>query len=223
MRTITFITVLAIGGVIGVIDPPHFDLAQVNAALMRFSEHSLAFIQRSFTPVKAETEPIDAHAAAKLDDDLDWRIASQGKSDAALRAYLDQHPHGAHAVEAQLKLDKIIAPPMPPMPPAPPSPPPPKPVAVAVAVPLLTSPVVDMLNAPPRNDDVFAALEDQAPPRTIIKWKHDRPHTVVEWRYARPRYRPPPPPPNFLAAFLGPREPHRWSVQPRRWHGYERW
>jgi hypothetical protein len=200
MRTITFIAALTIG----VIDPPHIDLAQVNVGLMHFSEHSLALIQRTFTPVKAETEPIDAKAAATLDEDLDWRIASAAKNDAALRAFLAKHPKGAHAGEAQLTLDKIIGQSAPPAPP-------PKPVAV----PLLTPPVVDVANAPPQpQPNVFAKLEEQAPPpRTIIKWKYERSRTVVEWRYARHRfYRPPPPPPNFFQALFGPRQ------QPRHWY-----
>ena len=198
-RTIMFLAAL----MIGLSGPQPIDFAQVNAVLSRFSEQSLALIQRSFTPVKAETEPIDAKAAADLDEDLDWRIASGAKNDAALRAFLAKHPHGAHAVEAQLTLDKIIG--QSPQP-APPSPPP-KPVTVAV--PLLTSPVVDVINAP-QQPDVFAKLEEQQAPRTIIKWKHDQ-RTVIQWRYARPRwphYRPQPPP-NLFQALFGPKQPQR--------------
>src|SRR5271163_3310413 len=106
-RTITFLAALMIG-LIGLMQ---INFAQVNVALSRFSEQSLALIQRSFTPVKAETQPIDAKAAANLDEDIDWRIASGANNDAALRTFLAQHPHGAHAVEAQLTLDKIVAPP----------------------------------------------------------------------------------------------------------------
>jgi hypothetical protein len=183
--------------------PPPPNFAAVNAALIKFSNASLDFIGKAFTPRKEAPEPVDTAAAAKVDEDLDWRIASQAKSDAALRAFLDKHPRGAHVLEAQATLDKIIAPP------GPPSPPPPKPVAV----PLLTPPVVDVANAPSHETNVFERLEEQAPPRTIIKWKHDRARTIVEWRYARPRYYRQPPPPNLFQALFGPRTPQRWHVQ----------
>jgi hypothetical protein len=223
VRTIIFIsaliaaltTALMTAQVIGLVSPP-INFSKVNAALSRFSEHSLALIQRSFTPVKAETEPIDAKAAARLDEDLDWKVASAAKTDTALRTFLANHPNGAHAVEAQLKLDKIVplAPPAsePLEPLARPAAPPPQ--LQVVAVPLLTPPVVEVANAPPR-EDVFAKLEEQtaqkeriAPTRTIIKWKHERVRTVVEWRYMWPRYYRPAPPPIF-----GPRRPRRWYMQ----------
>jgi hypothetical protein len=241
VRTIIFIaalitalmTALMTAQVIGLVSPP-INFSELNAALSRFSEHSLALIQRSFTPVKAETEPIDAKAAANLDEDLDWKVASAAKTDAALRKFLADHPNGAHAVEAQLKLDKI-APQQPPAPqalasePPPPEPPPPEPPAMPqpkiVAVPLLAPPVVEVANAPPREDDVFARLEQTAAKeqptqpiqtRTIIKWQRERVRTVVEWRYLWPRYRRyyrPAPPPNSFQAFFGPRRPHRWYMQ----------
>jgi hypothetical protein len=243
VRTIIFIaalitalmTALMTAQVIGLVSPP-INFSKLNAALSRFSEHSLALIQRSFTPVKAETEPVDAKAAANLDEDLDWKVASAAKTDAALRKFLADHPNGAHAVEAQLKLDKI-APQQPAAPqalasePPPPEPPPPEPPATPqlkiVAVPLLAPPVVEVANAPPREDDVFARLEQTAAKeqptqtiqtRTIIKWQHERVRvrTVVEWRYLWPRYRRyyrPVPPPNSFQAFFGPRRPHRWDMQ----------
>lgn len=204
--TITSVKVLAFGVAFGAMlfnEPPTPNFAAVNAALIRFSNASRDFIGKTFTPRKEEVAPVDAVAAANLDEDLDWRIASQAKNDTALHAFLAKHPRGAHAPEAQMALDKIIAPPGPP-----PSPPP---LPTPVAVPLLTSPVVEVANSPPPEHDVFARLEEQ--PRTIIKWKHDRPRTIVEWRYARPRYHRQPPPPNLFQALFGPRTPQRWHVQ----------
>ena len=187
-------------------EPPTPNFAAVNAALIRFSNASRDFIGKMFTPSKEEVAPVDAVAAANLDEDLDWRIASQAKNDTALHAFLAKHPRGAHAPEAQMALDKIIAPPGSSSPPPPPTP---------VAVPLLTSPVVEVANAPPQ-PDVFARLEERAPPQSqaiIIKWKHERQRTVVQWRYARPRYYRQPPPPNLFQALFGPRTPQRWHVQ----------
>jgi hypothetical protein len=187
-------------------EPPTPNFAGVNAALIRFSNASRDFIGKTFTPSKEEVAPVDTVAAANLDEDLDWRIASQAKNETALHAFLAKHPLGAHAPEAQMALDKNIAPPGSPSPPPPPTP---------VAVPLLTSPVVEVANAPPQ-PDVFARLEERAPPQSqaiIIKWKHERQRTVVQWRYARPRYYRQPPPPNLFQALFGPRTPQRWHVQ----------
>ena len=53
VRTIIFIaalmTALMTAQVIGLVSPP-INFSKLNAALSRFSEHSLALIQRSFTP-----------------------------------------------------------------------------------------------------------------------------------------------------------------------------
>src|SRR3984957_13306870 len=130
-------------------EPPTPNFPPVNAALIRFSNASGDFIGKTFTPSKEEVRGVDGVPAANLDEDLDWRIASQAKNDTALHAFLAKHPRGAHAPEAQMALDKIIAPPGSSSPPPPPTP---------VAVPLLTSPVVEVANAPPQ-PDVFARLE----------------------------------------------------------------
>jgi hypothetical protein len=61
-------------GLLSSFDPPKL-LPALDHALRRFSDTSLAFIEKSLTPVKAETEPIDTRAAANLDEDLDWRMA----------------------------------------------------------------------------------------------------------------------------------------------------
>ena len=75
-----FVFMAALGtGLMSSFDPPNV-LPMVDDALKRFSDTSLAFIERSFRPVKAETVPIDANAAANLDEDLDWRIASRDKT-----------------------------------------------------------------------------------------------------------------------------------------------
>jgi hypothetical protein len=202
-RPFVFMAALVVGTV-SPIEPPNL-LPALDHAARRFSEASLAFIERSFTPVRAETEPVDAKAAANLDEDLDWRIASQDKTIATWLAFLDKHPHGAHARDAQAELDKLTGA----------NPPPPQTPTFA--------PVVEVANAQPHEPDVFAALEQRQPPperriveveTTVVKWREPRTRYVTRWRYERPRYsrRPASPPPFFLSLF-GPRDP-------RAWHGH---
>jgi hypothetical protein len=170
-----FVFMAALGtGLMSPFDPPNL-LPMVDDALKRFSDTSLAFIERSFRPVKAETVPIDAAAVANLDEDLDWRIASRDKTIATWLAFLDKHPNGQHAREAQAALDELTGS-------APPTP-----------VPNF-APVVGIANARPPAPDLFAALERPPPPetksleveRTVAKWREPRTRYVTLRRYERP-------------------------------------
>jgi hypothetical protein len=114
MRSIVFVTAL-MAGALTPYAPPTVDLAKLNAGLNGFSERSVAFITRALTPVRPEAAPIDAVASAKVDEDLDYRIAGQKKSIDGWRAFLIAHPNGAHAPEAQAELDKLQPPPRPPV------------------------------------------------------------------------------------------------------------
>jgi hypothetical protein len=60
---------------------------------------------------QAEVPPVDPTAAAKLDEDLDYRIAERTKSTEGWRAFLAAHPDGPHAQSARAELD-TLAPPM---------------------------------------------------------------------------------------------------------------
>jgi len=60
---------------------------------------------------QAEVPAVDPIAAAKVDEDLDYRIAERTKSTEGWRAFLAAHPDGPHAQSARAELDKV-APPM---------------------------------------------------------------------------------------------------------------
>src|ERR1700733_8440850 len=60
---------------------------------------------------QAEVPGVDPIAAAKVDEDLDYRIAERTKSTEGWRAFLAAHPDGPHAQSARAELDKL-APPM---------------------------------------------------------------------------------------------------------------
>jgi hypothetical protein len=66
---------------------------------------------------QAEVPAVDPIAAAKVDEDLDYRIAERTKSTEGWRAFLAAHPDGPHAQFARAELDKL-APPMTPSAPA---------------------------------------------------------------------------------------------------------
>jgi hypothetical protein len=140
-------------------------------ALRGFSEASLAFIAKSFTPVRSAPEAISAKAAADLDEDLDWRIASQDKTIATWLAFLDKHPHGPHASAAQAALDKLTDAQPPKAPPSAPD-------------------LFAALERPPPPDA-----------RVVVKWREPRTRYVTRWRYERPRYYRRAPPPFFLGWF----------------------
>ena len=112
------------------------DLGRLNADLTAFSTTSVAFINRTFTPVRPRAAPLDPVAAARVNEDLDYRIAEQTKSAQGWRAFLAAHPHGAHAQAAQAELDKL----QPPQPPAP--------AVAALKVAALNTPRVAALNTP---------------------------------------------------------------------------
>jgi hypothetical protein len=207
MRLLVFMAALGLG-IGSSFEAPNLWPA-IDHALRRFSDASLALIERSLTPVKVQTEPIDATAAANLDEDLDFRIAAQSKTAEGWWAFLDRHPGGVHASVAQEALAQltgkgaVLATAPQPPPPSPPSRP-------------RFAPVVEVANAPPTppEPDVFAALERPPPPETkvvevettIVKWR-ERTRYLTHQRLERPHVRRPPPQPFF--AWFGPRDPRQ--------------
>jgi hypothetical protein len=100
MRSIVFVTALT-AGVFNPYAPLTIDhaklntdlaefSAKLNTDLAKFSETSVVFFSRALTPVKPEAAPIDAAASAKVDEDLDYRIAEQRKSIDGWRAFLSR-------------------------------------------------------------------------------------------------------------------------------------
>ena len=75
-----------------------------------------AIITKSLASAKpqAEVSPVDPVAAAKVDEDLDYRIAERTKSLEGWRAFLTAHPDGPHAQSARAELDELAAPVTPP-------------------------------------------------------------------------------------------------------------
>jgi hypothetical protein len=65
---------------------------------------------------QAEVSAVDPIAAAKVDEDLDYRIAERTKSTEGWRAFLAAHPDGPHAQSARTELDKLAPPMTPPAP-----------------------------------------------------------------------------------------------------------
>jgi hypothetical protein len=59
---------------------------------------------------QAEIPAVDPIAAAKVDEDLDYRIAERTKSTEGWRAFLAAHPDGPHAQSASAELDKLALP-----------------------------------------------------------------------------------------------------------------
>ena len=179
-------------------------LPALDQELRRATETTRAFIVRVLTPARAHDEPIDRAAAAKVDEDLDWRIAEGAKTERGWRQFLAAHPNGAHAPLAQAELEKLAPPPPPSSTQTPPKPTPP---AFAVF-----SPVVQVINAPPEAPaDIFAALERPPAPETkiiettVVKWRAETQHVRVAHE-RRAHYRPRPAPWPFMAWF-GPRAP----------------
>jgi hypothetical protein len=205
VRSIAFSAAL-IAGLLGP-EPPDL-LPALHERLTRFSEASVAFITKTLTPTPPKAEPIDPTAAAKVDEDLDYRIAAHTKTAEAWRAFLDAHPNGPHTPEASAALGQLEPPP--------PSPPP---AAPAFA------PVVEVANATPQELDLFAALERPPAPMTkivettVVKWREREPRTryVVHWRYAWPRhYRAARPQPSLFTALFGDHG-RPWRAPPRSW------
>src|SRR5258708_23690649 len=69
-------------------------------------------IDKSLASAKpqADVPPVDPVAAAKVDEDLDSRIAERPKSLEGWRAFLTAHPDGPHAQSVRAELDKLAAP-----------------------------------------------------------------------------------------------------------------
>jgi hypothetical protein len=67
---------------------------------------------------EAEVPAVDPKVAARVDEDLDYRIAERVKSTEGWRAFLAAHPHGPHTQLARAELDKLAAPATPSAPPA---------------------------------------------------------------------------------------------------------
>jgi hypothetical protein len=208
MRSIVFATALT-AGVFNPYAPPAIDPAKLNtdvagfsvklnAGLAKVGETSVAFISRALTPVKPEAAPIDEAASAKVNEDLDYRIAEQSKSAEGWRAFLTAHPAGAHAPAAQAELDKLQPPPAPPV----------------------SEAALSTLNTPSQQLEFFRLMErssadapDTAPTtsivevpvpetKTIVKWREHR--TVVYRRAGRSRYRSEPSDvSSFLLALFG--------------------
>jgi hypothetical protein len=59
---------------------------------------------------EAEVPSVDPKAAARVDEDLDYRIAARTKSTEGWRAFLSAHPDGPHTQLARAELDKLAAP-----------------------------------------------------------------------------------------------------------------
>lgn len=197
MRSIVFVTAM-MAGVLDPYAPPSLDLGKLNTDLVKFSATSVAFIDKALTPARPEAAPIDAVASARVDEDLDYRIAKQTRSIDGWRAFLAAHPNGAHAPAAHAEIDKLKPPPLAALSPTAAA------QAPAASAPVF-APVVQVLNAPAQQPDFFRSLAASPPPtpKTIIKWRERR---IVRWRIEPPRHRaersglPP-----FLAALFGER------------------
>ena len=202
MRSIVFVAA-TMAGTLNPYAPPTIDLARLNAELAKFSDRSVAFINAALTPVKPEAAPIDAVASAKVDEDLDYRIAEQTKSVDGWRAFLAAHPQGPHAPAAQAALDTLQPPPAPPV------------AEVALNTPsqqLEFFRLMERLSAnAPEAAPTTTIVEVPVPEtKTIVKWRERR--TVIYRRAARPPHRSQPSSlPPFLAALFGEPRP-----RPRR-------
>jgi hypothetical protein len=88
--------------------PPNLE----DIAKPQWLDHISAIITKSLASAKpqAEVSPVDPVAAAKVDEDLDYRIAERTKSLEGWRAFLTAHPDGPHAQSARAELDKLAAP-----------------------------------------------------------------------------------------------------------------
>jgi hypothetical protein len=156
------------------------------------------------TPVKPEAAPIDAVASAKVDEDLDSRIAEQKKSIDGWRAFLAAHPEGAHGRAAQAEIDKLQPPAEPPV------------TEVVLNTPsqqLEFFHLMERLSADAPEASPTTTIVEVPETKTIVKWRERRPRWIVHWRVARPshRFEPTGLPPLFMALF-GEQRPraNRW-------------
>jgi hypothetical protein len=92
--------------------PPNLE----GVAKPQWLDHISAIITKSLasTQPQAEAPPVDPVAAAKVDEDLDYRIAERTKSLEGWRAFLTAHPDGPHAQSARAELDELARPVTPP-------------------------------------------------------------------------------------------------------------
>jgi hypothetical protein len=190
MRSIVFVAAL-MAGALNPYAPPTVELAKLNADLAKFSETSVAFITTTLTPAKPEAAPIDPAASAKVDEDLDYRIAEQRKSIDGWRGFLAAHPQGPHAPAAQAELDKLQPPPAPPV------------AEVALNTPSQQFEffrLMERLNADAPEASPSTMIVEVPETKTIVKWRERR---IVHWRVARPSHRSEPTslPPLFMALF----------------------
>jgi hypothetical protein len=200
MRSALFVAAF-IAAVLNPYAPPIIELAKLNTDLASFSETSVAFINTVLTPVKPEAAPIDAVASAKIDEDLDYRIAQQTKSIEKWRAFLVAHPQGAHARAAQAEVDKLQPPPAP----------------AAEVTPNTPSEqleffrLMERLSADAPEAAPTTTIVEVPETKTIVKWRERRTRLILYRRVARPSHRSEPfslPP--FLLALFGDR-PYRAS------------
>jgi hypothetical protein len=82
--------------------------SQGEIAKPRWLDHISVAINRSLAAQpQAEISSVDPIAAAKVDEDLDYRIAERTKSPEGWRAFLTAHPDGPHAQSARAELDQL--------------------------------------------------------------------------------------------------------------------
>ena len=75
-----------------------------------FADISLAISTSLAGAPDAEVPSVDPIAAAKVDEDLDYRIAERTKSMEGWRGFLAAHPNGVHAQSARAELDALSMP-----------------------------------------------------------------------------------------------------------------
>jgi hypothetical protein len=86
------------------------------AKLRWLADISVAISTSLAAKPQAVVPAVDPIAAAKVDEDLDYRIAERTKSTEGWRAFLTAHPDGPHAQSVRAELDKLAAPMTPPAP-----------------------------------------------------------------------------------------------------------
>jgi hypothetical protein len=199
MRSIVFVAAL-MAGALNPYAPPTVNLAKLNDDLAKFSETSVAFINTALTPVRPEAAPIDPAASAKVDEDLDYRIAGQRKSIDGWRGFLAAHPQGPHAPDAQAELEKLQ--------------PPAKPPVAEAAAPKTPSQqfeffrLMERLSADAPEASPTTTIVEVPETKTIVKWREHRTRLIIYRRVARTSHRsgstglPP-----FLSALFGDQRP----------------
>ena len=79
-------------------------------AKLRWLDDINAIVNKSIAPAKVEAgvSQVDPIAAAKVDEDLDYRIAQRMKSTEGWRSFLAAHAAGPHAQSARAELDTLV-------------------------------------------------------------------------------------------------------------------